>query len=533
MLLRDVAYGQLPRRARSEKHRHAAAWIEALGRPEDHAELRAYHFKQALELGRAAGLPDDRSLVVRTREALQAAGERALALSAYGAAAELFADALALAEDDDASRPRLLLLRARAIFALGGAGLDLLTEAIEGFRAAGDVEGFAEAATIAARFSWYAGDRLTSDRLIADALAAVADRSATRARAEALTAQAGFSMLGGSFDDSIRIGAEALPLVESLGMKEQRARLHIVVGCARCCLGDAGGLTEIESGISIAEAAGAVEQLDVGWANLSSELHFFGRLDEARRAWLRELELAERYGLGRHLRSARALGVGWSLLDGRWDEAMSVADDLLAAADAGERDYFDPIVLAQRAWIRLGRDDVTGADRDSERAVADARASDLQAIAAAFPIRATVALALGRTAEADALASELAAIGPPLIPALCSPFPTLAEVAWLFRELGRGSELVEVLLDPDPIKSPWNDAARAICDGELARAARVVDGIGHSAAGAYTWLHAAETGGGDADVQARKAEAGGFFRTAGAIRFLSDVRLTGARDRPA
>jgi hypothetical protein len=92
--------------------------------------------------------------------------------------------------------------------------------------------------------------------------------------------------------------AEPLPLVEVLGMEEQRARLHIVVGCARCCLGDAGGLAEVESGISIAEAAGAVEQIDVGWANLSSELHFFGRPDEARRAWRREPELSERYGLG-------------------------------------------------------------------------------------------------------------------------------------------------------------------------------------------------------------------------------------------
>jgi hypothetical protein len=75
------------------------------------------------------------------RKALQTAGERTLALSAYGSAAERFADALALAEDDASSHPRLLLLRARAIFALGGAGPDLLTEALEGFRAAGDVEG--------------------------------------------------------------------------------------------------------------------------------------------------------------------------------------------------------------------------------------------------------------------------------------------------------------------------------------------------------------------------------------------------------
>ena len=37
VLVRDVAYGQIPRRERSEKHRLAAEWIASLGRSEDHA----------------------------------------------------------------------------------------------------------------------------------------------------------------------------------------------------------------------------------------------------------------------------------------------------------------------------------------------------------------------------------------------------------------------------------------------------------------------------------------------------------------
>ena len=270
-----------------------------------------------------------------TRGAARRGGARACPVGASVGCGTLRRRARA-ARTTAASRPRLLLLRARALFALGGAGLDLLTEALEGFRAAGDVEGFAEAATIAARFSWHAGDRSATDRFIADALVAVADRPATRARAEALTAQTGFHMLGGSFEDSIRVGGDALPLVEALGMEEQRARLHIVVGCARCCLGDAGGLDEIESGIAIAEAAGAVESLVGGWANLSSELHFFGRLDEARHAWRCELELSERYGLGRHLRPrARAASAGHCSTGGG-TTAMTVADELVAAAEADE-----------------------------------------------------------------------------------------------------------------------------------------------------------------------------------------------------
>ena len=55
MLLRDVAYGQIPRAERAQKHRAAAEWIESLGRAEDHAELLAFHWRSALELAQAAG----------------------------------------------------------------------------------------------------------------------------------------------------------------------------------------------------------------------------------------------------------------------------------------------------------------------------------------------------------------------------------------------------------------------------------------------------------------------------------------------
>ncbi len=242
ILLRDVAYGQVPRRSRAQKHRRAGEWIEGLGRPQDHAELLAYHYEQALDLARAVGLDDDPILLLRVRESLRAAGARAMALSAYESAAAFFADALELCPHDDPEWPRLLLQRARALKPLGGPGLELLPEAIEGFRLAGDVEGEAEAATIAASFSWWAGDRSATDDYIDLALAAVGERPESRARAEALTRKSGFLMLDARYEESIRVGAEALPLVEALGMDDQRTRLHIVIGTARWGLGDPRGL---------------------------------------------------------------------------------------------------------------------------------------------------------------------------------------------------------------------------------------------------------------------------------------------------
>ena len=80
-LVRDVAYGQIPRADRAEKHRRAAAWIESLGRPDDLAELRAHHYVSAIEALPAAG--DDEDLRRSARLALRDAGDRAFSLNAF------------------------------------------------------------------------------------------------------------------------------------------------------------------------------------------------------------------------------------------------------------------------------------------------------------------------------------------------------------------------------------------------------------------------------------------------------------------
>src|SRR6266446_3973064 len=114
MLLRDVAYGQIPRGERAEKHRLVAEWIDSLGRPDDHGEMLAYHWRAALELAQAAGL-DAGDLAERTRFALRGAGDRAFALNAYDAAVGYYGEAVALWPPDDDERPDLLFRQAHAL----------------------------------------------------------------------------------------------------------------------------------------------------------------------------------------------------------------------------------------------------------------------------------------------------------------------------------------------------------------------------------------------------------------------------------
>ena len=161
-LVRDVSYGQIPRADRARRHRAVAEWIDGLGRPQDHAEMLAYHWSSALELVRAAGGTDD-ELAERTRLALRAAGERAFALNSFSVAAAQYDEALEL-WPADGERPELLFRRARALYhAYDEERREAaLEEARDALLAAGDADRAAEAESFLTQVSWYRGDGETS-----------------------------------------------------------------------------------------------------------------------------------------------------------------------------------------------------------------------------------------------------------------------------------------------------------------------------------------------------------------------------------
>jgi predicted ATPase len=144
ILVRDVAYGQIPRAARADKHRAAAEWIESLGRPEDNAETVAHHYLTALELMQAAGRPLDDVAEV-ARRALGEAGNRALALEAARPAAAFFGSALELWPEADPERAHLLLRLGIAKANSSAGGREELEAARDLLLAAGDRVAGAEA----------------------------------------------------------------------------------------------------------------------------------------------------------------------------------------------------------------------------------------------------------------------------------------------------------------------------------------------------------------------------------------------------
>jgi tetratricopeptide (TPR) repeat protein len=217
LLVRDVAYGQIPRAARADKHRAAAEWVEALGRPEDHAEMLASHYSRALEYARAAGTEDE-ELPTRTRFALRDAGDRAFALYAWGAAASFYAGALDLWPRDDPERPHLAYRHSQALVALDGSGMELAIAALDDLEALGDAEAAAGAAVWIATVGWLRTEPDKRNAYLDRALALVGDRPDSPSRVAAIAARAAGASYDGRFSEALEYVDEALPAAERLGL---------------------------------------------------------------------------------------------------------------------------------------------------------------------------------------------------------------------------------------------------------------------------------------------------------------------------
>ncbi len=197
LLVRDVAYAQLPRAERAGRHRRAAKWIASLGRPDQHSEMLAHHYLQALELSEAAGL-DTSALAEPARLALRGAGDRAAALYAVEAAERFYDAALRLWPEDDPERADLLYRRAIPVgHHVAGGNPDRLTEARDALLAARDTDRAAEVEILLSEALRLQGRRELADEHGAQAMALLGDGPPTRSRAWVLARLAIARLLAG------------------------------------------------------------------------------------------------------------------------------------------------------------------------------------------------------------------------------------------------------------------------------------------------------------------------------------------------
>jgi class 3 adenylate cyclase/tetratricopeptide (TPR) repeat protein len=521
LLVRDVAYGEIPRTARAGKHLPAAAWIESLGRPDDHAETLAHHYLSALDLTRAAGR-DIADLAPRARSALDDAGDHALALNAFAAATRYYRAALGLwPEDARAQRAGLLF---RLALALRGSGDDedgvALEQARSALLAAGDRARAAEAEARLAALWWLKGDRDRAFEHLGRARELVRDEPASAAKAYVLSELARFQMLADDFDP--QTAQQALELAEELGLGEVRAHVLITAGVVRALSGDPQGTADLQCGLEIALAGNHVTAANRAYTNLCMVRCVEGDLPEGLRLALEAEKAAQRFGDRATLRWTRGYLVDLWFELGTWDKCAPAADEFLAESAALGPHYQDTYVRCFRSWIRLARGDTGGALEDQREAlISGRRAKDPQVLCPALAVSAYVLAATGRADEAQPVLSELFAAGPADLSTICE---SSANCLLAAETLGRRDEARQWLGNQHDF--PWFVAAWALADQEFVAAAESLDSMGAARSAAVVRLRAARelasTGRrAEADDQLRSAL--GFFRSVGATRFIREA----------
>jgi class 3 adenylate cyclase/tetratricopeptide (TPR) repeat protein len=524
VLVRDVAYGQVPRALRAEKHRLAAEWIESLSTDrEDRAEMLAHHYASALEFARAAG-QDPAPLAERARVALREAGDRAYALSALHQAGAFYRDGLALWPLDDPDRAHLLFHYGRAlVFADWSSGaVEPLEEAVDLLLAAGERDEAAQAEVALGILLWYQLERERALPRFEHAATLIDDSAPSRAKAEVLAELTRFWMLGDEDAKAVELGTEALEIAEALGLDDVRARVMNSRGVSRAKLGDCEGVTELERSLELAEA-GSVERLRA-FINLASTLAELGELRRSFDLHAEGLREAEKVGATGPLRWLRAEKLIDEYLTGWWDEALPRLDQFLAEAEAGRAHYMDAGGYIARANIRLARGDEAGALADSERALELGReAQDPQAVNPPLAYHAHVLLAVGRRDEAAAVAEELLERAS----ANASSFLSLWAIPLVIVlvALGRARDFDRVV-EGRSASTRWLEVGCAYSKGEFADAADMLGEMGALPEEAFVRLRSAEAlveagRRADADVQLDRALA--FYRSVDATAYIREA----------
>ena len=512
VLVRDVAYGQIPRGERAEKHRRAAEWIESVSeRSEDLADLLAHHYVSALEYG-AGGLGG------RAAQALREAGDRSSELSSYDAAIRYYEAALELVTDGDVDqRGEILFALGHTRFLLESEGADELEECVR---------------LLEERNPELAADALSTLAILAKlnqrqalelferALALVRDRPPTKEKASVLSTYGGQLFLAHEPARAAELTREAVQIAEEVGDVERQAEALLALG----------NLPDMERALQLAVESNYIAVAARCYGNVADACASHqADLERSFALQAEGLRLAERIGSGPLLSWLTGERSTELFLRGQWGEAVAVGDPLVEQMAHSRNPHFIEIpTRAVLALIAIARDDTEGAERESRFALERGRAfGDLQVLYTAFASRAVVLAETGRDDEARAIVSEFLAHQAGEVERTGQAFTPWLErltLAWLSLHFGYADELAGLLgREEPPVESPWVQMVRPMLEGDLLTVATRAEQ--HLLLPDAAWLRLQAARAGDTS-QLEKALA--FYRAAGATRYVREAeRLLG------
>ena len=421
LLIRDAAYGALPKETRAELHARFADWLTRVAGEHraEYEEILGYHLEQAFHYRLELGPPNDETLRLGAAAAghLATSGRRALDRGDTHAASKLLSGALELMPHDHADRSGTIADLGSSL--ITGGELQraeaLLAEAMEEASSAGDVLGAARAEVVRLAALESLGQHTIEDgirrceRLVAVFEEHGDERGAVRATVElgkqhffaghARTAEEIFAAgvarypagtapgeLVGWLMAALHWGptpvSQALRRIDELGEGSQsraaQARRLRMVGSLRAAAGD------IDEGrIMIRRAAEAEEGLGRRHASDSTEGHFLGPLellagnyDEAERVLLRAYSAMRETGDTTFSATTAGYLADLYIDLGRFDEAERFAHIALGSTpDDVEAQAQGRSALAR---VLAARGDLDAAEKMARAAVEIAERTDYQ-----------------------------------------------------------------------------------------------------------------------------------------------------------
>jgi class 3 adenylate cyclase/tetratricopeptide (TPR) repeat protein len=480
VLVRDVAYQQIPRGPRATKHMTAAEWIEgrAEERVSDHAEILVHHYEQALDLRRAAGEAPPAELERRLARFLVLAGDRAMRLD-IGAAEAAYRRAIELsaAGPDRAA----VLVKIADAFQEQGRLVDserAYEEALPTLRAVGDERAAALAMVGLGRALWRHGQTARCRELTLEAIS-ILELDPGPDLVVAYERAAVADAIGGRSLDAVTWAEKGIALANHVGTENVVRHLQMR-GLARINLGQvAAGLEDMRAALALSLRLGLGIETATSYLNLGEMVAVLEDLATGFELQEASLEFSRRRGLTHHVMWTRAARL-WFLYElGEWDELLRESDDLVRwdREQGGTQIEVNSLVATAPVLAQRGRVD----EAAQQVAIFLPRArevGDPQSLGPALVQAAFVSAMRGRLDDAVALVVEFEGFSRRVRMEVFGGLSVTARICVAAGEVAAAERLVQSAADvaAGPVALNSVTASRALlaeAHGEIDHAARL------------------------------------------------------------
>jgi tetratricopeptide (TPR) repeat protein len=296
ILIRDVAYGRMPKGRRAQLHLRFADWTEALPTVADEfVEIVAYHLEQACRLTREIARATIDPPTDRAVQALSRAGERAEAHEGMREAERFYARALDVVEEGTAAAIELRVRHAMVLQVLGQTqkALELLEPISEEARGAGRLDLTCEVLITLALIDHRQGRFSEARERMEEALRLAVETGDRTREIRAISALASVKGAIGAADEALEDLAKAISIAEEIDHRGLRGEAHLRMGFLLYNLGDlAAAEDQLARSSSLAAELGSSRKEALASLPLAVIKHLRGdpeeaeRLGEQTRGWL-------------------------------------------------------------------------------------------------------------------------------------------------------------------------------------------------------------------------------------------------------